>query len=127
MKKLLVALFFGAACSAVRAADVADYQTVVRSGVVSISTSAFTVVPSTIPVSPAANGRTAIVVQSSSTNTGNFLVIISTTPTAPTLQTWGFTMLRSDAPWYLSIRQNVYLWLKSTASAAENVYYTELR
>lgn len=120
--KILAVLFLACSAHAISRQDEPDFNTTDSIGNVSVSTSAWTRVPATNSTS-----RLAIIVQNYPTNTASMLVRISTSTQNPGGATQAMTLRITDAPWVLSLSDGLYLWMKSNAASAENVFFQEMK
>ncbi len=94
---------------------------------VSISTSAWTLVPAS------ADGnmpkRSGIIVDNPSTNSAGMQAIITTSSTAPTISTntRPIELKAADSPSTIGLGHAVFLWVVSSHTAAELLHYIEYR
>lgn len=126
MRKFLALAAFLAIVRPAQAIDrqsTPDYYFTDAVGNISISTSAWTAVPASNSVY-----RLGIIVQEYASNSANMLVRISSTTTAPAAASnIGMTLHPTDGPQTFSISDGMYLFAKSQASTAENLFYQELK
>ena len=120
MKKLLIAAAFLFAATLSHAEI---FKNVAVSSDVVVSTLTWTAVPA----APAA-WRKAILVDNYNTNSASMLFIMSQSATVPTVSTTtGATLLPADPPLTIPIGDKVRLWAISLHTAAEKIFYQELK
>ena len=124
MRKLLIAVAVLFATSTVFGwGGSAEFQTVTVSSNVAISTSAWTMLPTTN-----SRYRKAVLLDNINSNSADMLMTFTMSDTAPVISTnTGSNLLKDEPAVIMDIGEKIRIWLISLHTAEEDVFYLELK
>lgn len=129
MKKLLAILFLQLVCFVSHGTAIeigrqtsSDFTTAGSSGAITCSTSTWTKVPTTSD-----SRRWALIVDNDARNNNKMLLRLSSDGLSPSSTSYGLTLSQADVPWLLSISGDIQAYCLSLHTAAEVMFYTELK